>query len=76
MQPNAFIVRFLTAPEHGQGGETIMNQPTKKDGNEQQKQMRRINPIDENLRRAYEETAGEPLPDRIVELLARLREQK
>ncbi|MBS4009418.1 MAG: RNA polymerase subunit sigma-70 [Roseovarius sp.] len=31
--------------------------------------------IDENLRRAYADTAKEPVPDRFIKLLEQLREQ-
>lgn len=32
--------------------------------------------IDENLRRVYEENSSEKIPDRLLELLQKLREQE
>ncbi|MCA8880964.1 MAG: hypothetical protein KDA73_13640 [Rhodobacteraceae bacterium] len=32
--------------------------------------------IDENLKRIFDETASEPLPDELTDLLARLRDQE
>lgn len=39
----------------------------------EQKTTHKLDPIEEGLRRVYEETAREPLPDKLVELLNRLR---
>jgi len=68
-------MRYYLASTPMQGGSGTMNQADKKRETEQ-KPMNRRDPIDENLKRVYEETASEPLPDRFVELLNRLREKK
>jgi hypothetical protein len=42
---------------------------------ENQKSVRLMRQIDENLRKVYEEAVDTELPDRFQELLRRLREQ-
>jgi len=51
----------------------MSQQKTKQDSEQASRQKRSL--IDDHLKRAYNETLTEPLPDRFVELLRQLRDQ-
>jgi hypothetical protein len=67
-------VRIIAEPGDCQGGGDEMNQQDKRRGSEQSSVKKR-DQIDEQLKRVYNETAAEPLPERFVELLNQLRAQ-
>ena len=53
-----------------------MTGPTDKDGGADKKSAGQKDQIGENLKRVYDETLIEPLPEKLAELLERLRKQE
>ena len=72
MRPKAFVARCIFWPWNDRDDGTKMKQQNKKRETEQ-KLTPEIDPIEAGLKRVYEETAKEPLPDKLVELLNQLR---